>query len=230
MGQGAGGSMRVEITVGGVVGSSSAALSYGGPLTVLASSQVNLAWNGSVGVTVEGSGFGKQDGSARGRVGQTGCEGTSWISESSMVGLAGRGVERSAEYTMTVGQQVGSSTEVVSYDVSLGSSSVPANVMRGGVLTTLTGGLLGLFDSSVSGAAGGTACEATSWVSESAARCLVAAGLGVSQRLTVTVGASVGSLTHALTFDGGVMSSTARQNVALGSVAVTVSGDGMGGS
>ena len=78
----------------------------------------NRAGTGSASVTVHGSGLGLVAFTALGRVGQTGCEGTEWESETSVRCLVGRGMQGTRRVTMTAGQQGGSGSAMYSVDMA----------------------------------------------------------------------------------------------------------------
>src|SRR6056300_1765739 len=71
----------------------------------------NRAGTGSGSMTVHGSGMGLAGYTARGREGQTGCEGTEWESETSVRCLVGQGAGGTRRGVMTAGQRGGSLTE-----------------------------------------------------------------------------------------------------------------------
>eukprot|EP00961_Rhodomonas_salina_P021703 292053-Rhodomonas_salina.1 len=78
--------------------------------------------------------------------------------------------------------------------------------MAGGGLTLMAlGGSVGMTDESAAGRWGMTSCEETSWASDSSLACRVAAGSGGSAMLVATAGQQSGSLTRAMSFDGGAI-------------------------
>ena len=78
--------------------------------------------------------------SGRGRVGQTGTQGTGWLSETSLVcGVAG-GLEGSLRVAVTMGTLAGSESEGASYDASGVSIVGAVNVGKtGGGSVTVSG-------------------------------------------------------------------------------------------
>ena len=94
VGQGIRGTRRVTMTAGERTGSGSAMYSVDvGSMSVTRGS--NRAGTGSASVTVHGAGLGLVAFTALGRIGQTGCEGTEWESETSVRCLEGRDIGRS---------------------------------------------------------------------------------------------------------------------------------------
>ena len=78
--------------------------------------------------------------SGSGRVGQTGAQGTAWLSETSLVCGVGGGLEGSLRLAVTMGTLAGSETEGASYDASGVSIVAPVNVGKtGGGSMTVAG-------------------------------------------------------------------------------------------
>ena len=130
-------------------------------------------------MTVHGSGLGLVAFTALGRVGQTGCEGTEWESETSVRCLVGRGMRGTRRVAMTAGEQGGSGSAM--YSVDVGSLSVTRRSNRAGTgsaSVTVHGSGLGLVAFTALGRMGQTGCEGTEWESETSVRCLVGQGSG----------------------------------------------------
>jgi hypothetical protein len=83
---------------------------------------------GSTSVTVHGSSLGLVVFTALGRMGQTGCEGTEWESETSIRCLAGHGSQQTRR-TLTSGMLGGSMSEAFSLDLSLSVMQRPREVL-----------------------------------------------------------------------------------------------------
>ena len=73
----------------------------------------NAPGTGSASVTVHGSGLGLVAFTALGRVGQTGCEGTEWESETSVRCLVGHGAPGTRRVVMTAGERGSGSASVL---------------------------------------------------------------------------------------------------------------------
>ena len=117
---------------------------------------------------------------ALGRVGQTGCEGTEWESETSVRCLVGHGTRGTRRVAMTAGERE-REREATLWTWEL---SVTRRIEPGGdgvgVGDGARGGL-GLVAFTALGRVGQTGCEGTEWESETSVRCLVghgARGLG----------------------------------------------------
>ena len=99
----------------------------------------------------------------------------------------------------------------------------------GGSSVTLSGSGLGMSGYSGRGRAGGSAGEATEWVSDSGLRIKVAAGMQGSSLLGLTSGLRVGTLTSAMCYDDGEWSGVMGGNGgAVGGWSVSVSGGDFG--
>ena len=107
VGHGSRGTRRAVMTAGELSGSGSAMYSVdGGSMSVAGRS--NLGGTGSASVTVHGAELGLVAFTALGRIGQTGCEGTEWESETSVRCLVGHGSRGTRRAVMTAGQLSGS--------------------------------------------------------------------------------------------------------------------------
>ena len=164
------------MTAGEVRGSMSGAMSVDTG-SVSMSRAVNGAGTGSASVTVHGAGLGMAAVTALGRIGQTGCEGTEWESETSVRCMIGQGSPGTWRVVMTAGERGGSMSE--GYSVDVGSMSTLHRDNRAGTgsaSVTVHGASLGLISFTVLGRAGQTGCEGTEWESETSLRCMVGHG------------------------------------------------------
>jgi len=187
--------------------------------------------------------------------GGTACEASRWTSSSSAVCKAGGGVGGGARggqglpVVVSAGLQSGSLTRAWSYDAAEvsaagGASNGPSS---GSVSVSVAG--QGLGSRGYSGAArvgrgaasegdvtGGTACEASRWLSSSSAVCKVGGGVGGGARrgqglpVVVSAGLQSGSLTQAWSYDAAEVSAAggASNGPSSGCVSVTVAGQGLG--
>ena len=144
-------------------------------------------------MTVHGASLGLVAFTAMGRVGQTGCEGTRWESETSVRCLVGQGARGTRRVTMTAGERGGSMSE--GYSVEAASMSVMRRGNRGdtgSASVTVHGSSLGLIALTALGRIGQTGCEGTGWESETSVRCLVGQGIRGTRRVAMTAGERVG--------------------------------------
>ena len=226
VGHGSGLSRRVAISVRSRGGSTSQAWSADGSGLSL-SRRSNRAGTGSASVTVHGSSMGIVCDTVRGRTGHTGCEGTSWESETSVRCRLGHGSRNSRAMVMTLGSRRGSTSQAWSADGSGLSLLLRSNRARTGAASvTVHGSSMGI--STIQGRTGHTGCEGTSWVSETSVRCQVSRGTLGTRRVMVTVGSRRGSLSQAWSADMGSISVLHQSNHAVtGAVSVTVHGTGL---
>eukprot|EP00961_Rhodomonas_salina_P018955 255159-Rhodomonas_salina.1 len=112
--------MRAVVTLALNAGSISEVGSYDGVEVGL----LGLSNHGTTGqrsVTVSGVGLGSSGYSVEVTLGATGCEGTEWVSESSVTCKVGSGLGGSLRAVVTAGGAAGSLTGGVSFDVGVGS-------------------------------------------------------------------------------------------------------------
>jgi hypothetical protein len=228
-GHGARGTRRLMMTAGDRSGSMSEAYSFDLTGTSLIN-RGNRAGMGSSSVTVHGSGLGLVLMTVLGRVGQTGCEGTEWGSETSVRCLLGRGIQGTRRMEVTAGEREGTGSAMYSMDVGSLSAVWRSNrAGTGSASVTVHGSGLGLVSFTEMGRIGQTGCEGTEWGSETSVRCLVGSSAPGTRRVALTAGAFFGSLSHMISFDMGSVSVSHGVNRAgTGSVSVTVHGAGLG--
>jgi len=104
---------------------------------------------------------------------------------------------------VTIGESVGSSSRMLSFDIAhvVGALNSTANVpVRGLAMVLFVGsGMIGV--ASRAERAGGSACEATAWISTTVVACKMSAGMTRRHQVTITSGARTSSATRALSFD-----------------------------
>ncbi|EKX55156.1 hypothetical protein GUITHDRAFT_98938 [Guillardia theta CCMP2712] len=225
--------MRVGVTAGGggSGGTGTEAISADGAGASGVREGGNRAGTGSTGVTVYGAGLGRYEGSGQGRGGGTGSESTAWTSETGVVCVGSWRVSGlgSGQIVLTVTSLVGTGSDLVSYDRADVSGAVVSNQPSAYVTVRLLGKGYGLSSQSLS-ASVMTACQATAWQSESSLTCH-ASGLGParSSGATLTVGGVAGgSVSEAITWDGGSLRRASVNAGSTGSGLVTVTGLGLG--
>ncbi|EKX41050.1 hypothetical protein GUITHDRAFT_164463 [Guillardia theta CCMP2712] len=170
--------------------------------------------------------------SGEGRVGETGCEGSRWESETSVACKVGAGAGGSLRAAVTVSEQVGTRSEAGTYDRGGASEIGSGNAAGTGARSvTVIGAGLGAAEYSGEGRVGETGCEGSRWESETSVACKVGAGAGGSLRAAVTVSEQVGTRSEAGTYDRGGASEIGSGNAAgtgpTGAVTVE-SGQGLG--
>ena len=199
---------------------------------------LNVPTTGAATLVITGAGLGRADSTARGAMGRTTGETTLWTSDTaaSCQAAGGRaGGSQSAIFSVATAA-MGTATAAMTYgDVWL-SSVLPAN-SPAAVWSGISVAFLRLVGAGVSAAGaspmarnGGTALEATIWISDSAAAVRPSSGVGRSVRaaLTAMTGNGIMSATSATSFDGPRVSSAkaAPNGAALGRTQLVLVGAG----
>ena len=165
--------------------------------------------------TVCGVNFGKADYTDRTRFGSTAPVMTVWRSDTGVVCKTAYGLSHSFPMVVTAGVIKGTCTSAVSYDLTFTKTStntqgdIPSSI-------TATGVGFGRARFTDRGRFGGSASQATEWISDTAARTKPEVGLRLySLYYTMTTGASiVATVTQAITFDRPWVSSPSIPNAA----------------
>lgn len=199
---GAGTKKAVAVTVSGLLGTGAAAMSYD---SAVALSAHNVPLAGISVINVTGGAFGWYDSSIRARIGQTACPSTSWLSDTSITLGVPRGFLSSHHIVITAEGMVHTSTAAVSYDlVSLASVSPGNGPSTGNTYVTVIGANMGSFDVSPRVRIGGTACSATTWMSDTGIACMIPQNTSIfdqSKPIVVTVGGAVATMSRAFDYD-----------------------------
>ena len=186
----------VVLTAGGARGTVTMSASYDVP-SLWSVSLTNAATSGGLLVTLSGADFGRADYTQDARFGGTACQATSWASDSSVSCIVSSGVKSGLMLAVTAGISVGTTTSMWSYDRPsvhvLNSTGLTMNVAAihaegAESVLTVAGTNFGAGAASAMGRLGVTACEATTWLSDSAVSCMVPTGVGSTLGVAVTVG------------------------------------------
>ena len=220
---------RVGMTVGEHMASTSRSFSY----VAYVMSVVlpgNVVGSGSSVITVLGAGMGLVDGTAKTRVGVTACEVTGWMSQTAMRCLLGDSFRGSLRSSLTLGARVGSGTNAYSVGSGLVSVVKRANTpVTGTVVVSVTGSNMKAVGLSGGGRAWQSGFEVSTWVSDSCVRAQAGSAVGRSQRMSVTTGTRVGSVTRGFSSDRAAGSAVRRSNVATtGSLMLSLQGTRLG--
>ncbi|KAJ1470092.1 hypothetical protein T484DRAFT_1849089, partial [Baffinella frigidus] len=234
--------LRVVVTAGVVAGSSTEMMSYNVPaVSSLKSTLYNRAPFSSEAFTLSGVSFATQDNTAWARLGASAAEASVWVSDSSVSCTLTSAFRSSLSVVVTSGGGAGTTTEALSFDAVTLFSTVTGGVEEdddgenvtttsranlpstGSVSITISGASMAVVDYSTMARLGSSACEASTWVSESALVCRAGAGNVGTLRVAVTAGELAGTMTEATSYDAPTLSNSRRVNVpATGSVRVTV--------
>eukprot|EP00961_Rhodomonas_salina_P253987 3432565-Rhodomonas_salina.1 len=226
------------MTAGGAAGSLSHAVSFVAP--GMSSVFVkNLPFQGTRVLTMSGSSLSIYDFSPSAQLGLSAAESSSWYSVSSIVCKFQPGLSASRLISVSVGRSSLSHSFAVSFDtlevalVQSVNSRIKDNDLffQDGVLTNSSSVMVsvGQNSRSFSGRVGGTGCESTSWWSVSSIVCKLSQSIPGSAGVSLTVGATLDSMTEGFSFDTVSISSVVTINLGLQMrPAATVAGYGFG--
>ncbi|EKX32940.1 hypothetical protein GUITHDRAFT_148260 [Guillardia theta CCMP2712] len=223
---GVAGSTRASLTAGYQVGTSTGILSLDSDL-ISGALRRNAASSGSISATIQGTFFGHAVYSAHARSGVSSSEATDWESQTSVRCLVGSQSTRTAHMVLSVDASVGSRTEAYSTDLPTSSTLRLDNAPSTGAayVVSLQGDNLGTSGRTAAGRTGLTACEASTWVSDSSLHCRVSAGAEGSRRVTVTVEEAAGTRSEVYSWDKVLASSLLVRNQAgTGSSSLSIQG------
>ncbi|KAJ1470339.1 hypothetical protein T484DRAFT_1848117, partial [Baffinella frigidus] len=176
-------------------------------------------------------------------LGASSCLETLWTSDSSLLCVTPPGADA---HQLTVAAAITTNASFFSYLTPLAVISTNASFFSyltplvlppgpsganlattGGAAVDMRGEHLGAYDTSPAGRVGGSACEASSWVSDSALACHAPAALRGTRGVTLTAATSFGSAGAVLSFDAPIVAGSRNLPTGL-SVSTTVQGKGFG--
>ena len=195
------GTMRVIATLGENLKSVSQAFSFD-PAFMTSIESINYCTICSVLMTVLGNGLEifEHTQMASLRAGHSACEATAWVSDTSVIASRIASLTGGSKHVLvTVGLQAGSMTEAWSAD-DVRLSAIERNT-TGSAWMTVRGNSIGIFEHTQRGRAGHSACEASTWVSDTSILASLASRAGGSKHVLVTGGHQAGSMTEAWSAD-----------------------------
>jgi hypothetical protein len=144
------------------------------------------------------------------RIAMTACEVSYWLSSTSVVSRVAAGSGRSHHIALTFGLQVGSMSNVISFDVAKvfgieAKDSSPTSLI-------LSCAMLGYSDMSPSLRIQGTSCVETRWRSESSVLCSIPPQVSRNNAIQITVCQSVGTISYPVKFRTPSLSSALPAN------------------
>ena len=226
-------SYRLTVTMGGVLGSLTDALTYDYPDVSGLGLLSNLPTYQADQVSIFGVGFGRYVLSQMANTGNSACEMSKWISDTSLCCKATMKVSASLPVYISIGARRSAHTEVISYDhPTISSHYITNSQARGRTLVTMFGQDMGPFHFSPVIRFGYSSCETTIWNAGTAVVCRTAHmfnELGQKSKVAITTGISLGSITELHTIDL-VDIRKIGNSPATGAVSVKVYGTGMSGS
>ena len=227
--RGARGSSGVVVTAGSTVRTASGFITYDVGV-VTGSRGSNGGATGASWMTVGGAHYGWVTWSVGSRQGQSGCESTVWVADSSVMCRSASGAGGSRTVLVSMGAVGGSVSEAASYGGAGASTVSGANGPGGaggrqgggGKVVEVRGSGLGQVGRTAWARVGASSCEASIWRSESAVVCHVAVGTEGSGRVVLTAGAGgTGSVSEGWSYDSVAISGEAggRRNGPAGGTA-----------
>ena len=254
--QGSHASVKVHITAGMQLGTTSRALSHDGPAVATLGNFSNIPAVANIRVALLGTSLGSVHSTIKARTGGSACESTEWGGNYAWVvcKVAQTGHSNTMRAALTVHSSdciPGTVTDIMSYDQRatymiqstrqhLGPvyANVPA-MLQSTTITLIGSGFEGSGLNSTEmthrSQTGATSCEATEWTNSSKIQCKIAYGDGRTSLVVVTAGAKLSSVSQLLSFDGptpawlGIPSIAGLGSAnfpAVGNVTVTVQGTG----
>ena len=215
--RGLGRSLKIAVTEGSRISSTTEFLSFDNPLPLaMVSSTVrtNDPATGAAMLTLQGINFGSRSHSSSTRVAFSAMEYTVWISDSKISARSTMGSALTAAVLVTAGRHGKTTISVVSWDLPILSSMAARNVpVYPSPNTTVSGFNFGQAAHSISVQSGGTAAGAISWLSDSAVCCKVSQGLRATLPISITCFIRVASSSSFVSFDAPRSSSIRSANV-----------------
>ena len=200
-------SWRVSLTLGSQTTSLTRTLSYEAPI-VSGSYPANTLFAFRSLVTIIGDSFYVEDGSLRAQMGNTACEASLWMSETSLRCRVSAGNSASALAMVTNARMPAAASECVSYDVPAVSSESMRNVPPAQHTRAILNGVdLGSIDQSTKVRHGMTAGESSAWISGTAVVSLSPGhrNLGFTKATVLTVGETAGTTTKMFSADANIV-------------------------
>jgi hypothetical protein len=202
-----GGILRaIAATIGpGLPQSVTEAITYDGPQPADSSATNGNPTASSVTATVSGSGLSSSDFTPALRLDPTAFSATEWVADTSVTGLLPPGFGAQIALILTAGHRIdvaGTLTGSFSFDAGVVIASEQRNLPKtGSVSVTVSGRTFGSFDFSMSVRIGGTATEASAWVSDTSVVARAPSGRLEDRLVAATVNRASGTVTGLLTYD-----------------------------
>eukprot|EP00961_Rhodomonas_salina_P000778 11053-Rhodomonas_salina.1 len=158
--------------------------------------------SGSLSVTILGSSFGVSFSSLTSAFGSTYCEGTDWVSETSVQCMLGRGIGGSRAIRISSGERSGSVTDA--WSAGHGTLIVATRLNQpgtGSLSITLSGAGLGSLVYTLQSRLGSTSFEATDWASQTHVLCRSEASVRGTRHVIVTAAERSSTSTALFTVD-----------------------------
>jgi hypothetical protein len=171
--------------------------------------------------TVSGSQFSTLLRTQMSRFGDSGCESSGWVSETSIQCKASHGTKGTRRVVITAVFAMASATQLISYQPATvltphfewhGMHAYSNQAASGKASVTVIGANIGLSMYTTSVSLGITKCESSKWMSDSSLQGRAAQGLRATRRVSVTNGEVVGSNSQIFSYNVPVISAMNRGN------------------
>ena len=193
------GSLSFIVTSAVSSGTVSSVISFNVP-GIITSLFTNVVSNHVSPVTIWSSGLGTAGNSISSRMGGTVLEKSKWASDTTILGYAASGLQRTNPICVTAQRAVGSTSSLVSYASPQLLSMLQPNIGKPKVIFAV-GSNMGTLSYSMSSRPGLSSAQQTYWTSDTVVGFLSSQGLQGSRTGIVTCGAYVGSLSSVLSYD-----------------------------
>ena len=205
-------SMRVVVTAGQGVGSTSEAASYEG--WALSTAVANHAGGRRQGTFIAAGNTVPRPQSVGAQTGNTMCEATQWASHTTVLCTVSAGVQTSLGVTLTAGLRTASLSSVFSCDQSLIELSGMSQNTRGHSTVVLESDAAMLVQIGLSFKirVGGTSCESTAWRSETSLMCKISISTRATRILAITASPPVQSVSESISIDRSALSQVFASN------------------
>eukprot|EP00961_Rhodomonas_salina_P206898 2793198-Rhodomonas_salina.1 len=185
---------------------------------------------------VSGLDFGTTDSSDRLSIERSSCQASAWRADTSLRCKASQGIGAGLKLIVSAVQLVGTSSQLMTYNFVVFDSTFANSPSTGSKVLVVSGQYMGLYDSSLGSRVGETACESTSWSSDTVVLCQTSAGVGSGKLVSMTLShpgqdARVATSLPTFTFDGPSLvrmhASNMATDLSMRSL-ITLAGAGMG--
>ena len=195
-------SLALIVTAGGLTGTFTQGLSHDSLSATISSS--NVARVCKISLTNAAEILLHQ--SIRTRVGRSADESSDWTSHTTITCKVSQHTLRSRSLLVTTGSRSSSISEALTYDLLFPS---PRTTNHANILNWKMGSIVSIASYSTAHRVGDSALEKTEWIAETSVLCHLAASMGGSLRLIMTIGAGFagGSETRALSYYDVMLSS-----------------------
>jgi hypothetical protein len=231
VGQGSASGLDIMLTVSRQSCSLSHAFSYDTP-TLTSISPMSTPTSGGLRIYLEGTNFGYDEGRLNVVIGGRPCTNAQFVTYSLITCTSPHGVGDTLAVIVQVEDLSVKVLQMFSYFPPLVSSiSGLPSPTSGGWQFELFGRFFGVQESTPRAGVGGTACDSSTWLSDSNVNCLVGCGVGRQHQMSISIASSETPLVPKVVYQNPIASSLQRSNApATGAVAVRVSGTNHGTS